>query len=500
MKYWMIAGAFISLLSLMMGVGLAEPSLLGGEQGPTRGGTQQAGENVYEETFEGWPVEGPLPTPWKTYGAEVVDYPDEWGPEDPDIPGWFVVRDPACTGGYCLQSGAITHLQVSVLEVTLVFKEEGSVYYQLRGSSERFLGFVDGMTVYIDDERVAAWSGGPQDGFSPWAEGRHDVPAGEHTVRFVYVKDGSVDWGLDAVQLDIVRFEGVRPPIRCVEEIPLALGQPQTGSVRAQSFTRGTIDVEECPADVPRNYTVEVPPEGAELLAIVLEAQDGGNLDLYGRAGQHVEAAPEVRRVKSDFASISPGGEEILIIANPDSNTTYWFSVENREDFEQNFTITAWLLPEIQDGQAGAEGQVGVPDNLPPPLERYLQTDRGLLALQQYRLEVPQVPQGARLIIQLEGEGDLNLHVRLSKPVDIDDETGRVVADVSAISPGGTEVIVLSGNLLQAGTYYIAIEGLSPPQEFTLTVTLETQQGSHLATIYGRLMAGEGIPAFIDLE
>lgn len=218
-----------------------------------------------------------------------------------------------------------------------------------------------------------------------------------------------------------------------------------------------------------------MPKEGAELLAVVLKSQSGGNLDLYGRARYPVEVPPEVVRVTSDFASSTPGGEKILIISNPKANTKYRFIVENLEAFAQDFTITAFLLPEIRPALETVTGRVEIPGNLPPSLARYLQTAQGQLGLQQYRLEVPQ---GAReLRISLEGEGHLNLHLRFGEPVEILPD-GRVAADASAVSGGRAETITVSGSFLRAGFWYIAIEGLNPPQDFTLMISLEGGQGA----------------------
>lgn len=279
------------------------------------------------------------------------------------------------------------------------------------------------------------------------------------------------------------------PPPPRIPPWPLTpLGVPQAGSVKPQDISRPIVIVNE--EEREAQYAVEVPKEGAELLAVVLQAHESGNVDLYTSVGRSVEVFEgSIRRIRSDFASISPRGEEILVISKPQPKTTYWFIVENREDFEQTFEITAWLLPEIRDGQTGAGDQLGIPQNLPPALGRYLQTAQGLLGLQQYRLEVPK---GAtRLTVQVEGEGDLNLHIRIGQPVGIRDEDGQVLADISAISLGSTERIALSGKLLQTGAYYIAIEGLSPPQRFTLSVTLETTEGSQQTTLGGTLKKGE---------
>jgi hypothetical protein len=203
--------------------------------------------------------------------------------------------------------------------------------------------------------------------------------------------------------------------------------------VAGNSFTRGIVTVEGKEVEVPREYSVQVPKEGADLLAVILKSGSGGNLDLYGRARYPVEVPPEVVRVRSDFASASPGGEEVLIISNLKAGTKYWFIVENRESFAQDFTITAFLLPEIRPALDTVTGRIEIPSNLPSALARYLQTAGGQLGLQQYRLEVPQ---GAReLRISLEGEGDLNLYLRFGEPVEILPD-GRLAADALAISRG----------------------------------------------------------------
>jgi hypothetical protein len=278
---------------------------------------------------------------------------------------------------------------------------------------------------------------------------------------------------------------------------PLFSGITQTGSVKAHDISRPKVTVQ-TGEKKETQYGIEIPGEGAELLAIVLQAQEGGNLDLYASVGKPVSVQTPAGqiRIRSDFASISPGGEEVLVISsNLKPKTVYWFVVENREGTDQKFSLTAWLLPEILDGQGAANGRVGIPGNLPPPLARYLQTDRGELGLQQYRVEIPQ---GAKqLKVELTGSGDLYLHLRLGQPVAIGDD-GRVAADVSVISAGDTKTIVLAGKSLQTGIYYIAIEGLNPPQDFTLTVTLETKEGSSQTAIGGRLTKG-AMPALVDL-
>ncbi len=477
-KFWVGVGVVVLLLSAMAGSG-------------------RAGEPVcpepFVESFEyGPPLIGNPASRllWVTFGAQG---PHPHRP-DPSVAGWEVVSEDCYSGSYCLKSG-LTRLnndRQSILEVTLEILEEGEISFWVRVDSEP--GY-DGVIFFIDDEQLEAWS----ERDSGWVEASFPLEAGRHTFRWEYIKDEDTSEGKDAAWLDEISFPTIAFPCppRPTEEVPLdprpeppswELGVPRADTVPANSFTRGTILVQTEPVEVPREYTVQVPKEGADLLAVIVRAQAGGNLDLYGRAGKPVEVPPDVRRISSDFASISPGGEEVLVISNPEPRTTYWFIVENRESLAQTFTITAFLIPEVRAGQATITGSIGLPANLPPPLARYLATDRGQLGLQQYRIEVPK---GAkRLAVRVSGEGDLNLHIRFGKPVAILPD-GRVEADISAISPGSEEAIVLSGGLLQPGTYYIAIEGLNPPQSFTLMVSLETSSGTQQVQASGAMSEGE---------
>lgn len=68
--------------------------------------------------------------------------------------------------------------------------------------------------------------------------------------------------------------------------------------------------------------------------------------------------------------------------------------------------------------------------------------------------------------LQNQGSGDINLHVRLGKPVEI--VAGEIVADFSSTSPTGNESLTLAGPV-PPGIYYIAVENMeSTPQNFTI--------------------------------
>ena len=76
------------------------------------------------------------------------------------------------------------------------------------------------------------------------------------------------------------------------------------------------------------------------------------------------------------------------------------------------------------------------------------------LSLTQYTLEV--LPGVRRLVVRLRALGNLDLHLRFGKPVEVSE--GLVLADASSAGPMGLESIELSSEELQIGTYYVAIE------------------------------------------
>lgn len=427
---------------------------------------------------------------WETCGNSAsVDPLDQCRNPDPDVPGWEIERSEGCYEGQrCARSGLDGHDdKASTLELTVEVPEDLEedqrvVSFRHRVSSE---GGYDGLVFFIDGESQDAWSGARD-----WEQaGPYRLEPGEHRLQWIYAKDSTVDSGEDAAWIDNVRLPrngGPPPP----QEIPL---QPpersEVGEVAPDRFARGTVEVEDedgtTEEEVSRQYTVEIPNEGAELLAVQLQANGDGNLDLYARQGQHVIAPPDLMRVKSDFASISPGGEEVIVIQRPTPGSKYWFAVENRDPDSAQFQITAWLFPEIQDVESGAEAEdrVGVPNGLPPALTRALGTrDRdgrdGLLGLTQYHVAIPEDAESLQVQVEGEGEGNLGLHLRFGQPIGVDDANLQINADISSLTPGNTQQIVLSNGLLEPGDLYISIEGWSPPQPFTLRVEIETPNGT----------------------
>ena len=77
-----------------------------------------------------------------------------------------------------------------------------SFFYKV--SSE---GSYDYLRFYIDNSEMGAWSGEVS-----WTEAVYPVSSGEHTFRWVYDKDGSVDSGSDRGWIDYIVFPPIGAP------------------------------------------------------------------------------------------------------------------------------------------------------------------------------------------------------------------------------------------------------------------------------------------------
>jgi cysteine-rich repeat protein len=122
-----------------------------------------------------------LTLPWSTNGSA----------------NWATSATMPHEGAYAAASGTITHNQQSNLEVMLNAPQAGEVSFWYRVSSE---GSFDYLRFYIDNvQQGNGWSG-----VVGWTKGVYPIAAGNHTFRWVYSKDGSVNSNEDKVFIDEV--------------------------------------------------------------------------------------------------------------------------------------------------------------------------------------------------------------------------------------------------------------------------------------------------------
>jgi C1A family cysteine protease len=121
---------------------------------------------------------------------------------------WTVVNSGVYEGTYCAKSGAIGHNAQSILQLSLNVIADGEISFFRKVSSE---ADYDYLQFYIDNQIKDEWAGEQS-----WAEFSYPVTAGQHTFKWVYMKDVGVVSGSDCGWIDYIIFpplEGQTPPV-----------------------------------------------------------------------------------------------------------------------------------------------------------------------------------------------------------------------------------------------------------------------------------------------
>ncbi|HZK07593.1 MAG TPA: hypothetical protein VFC92_05285 [Bacteroidales bacterium] len=111
---------------------------------------------------------------------------------------WVIDNFDPYEGQWCMRSGEIDHSQNSEIFVTMDVLIAGKISFYYVVQSENNYDF---LKFYVNGEMKAQWAGD-----TGWGFAEFDVPAGETTFRWVYVKDYSVSTGLDAGYIDYITF------------------------------------------------------------------------------------------------------------------------------------------------------------------------------------------------------------------------------------------------------------------------------------------------------
>ena len=116
---------------------------------------------------------------------------------------WEITGD-AYEGDYSAGSGSIVHNESSELNMSVNVTASDNISFFYKVSSE---GSYDYLRFYIDSSEMGAWSGDVG-----WTEASYPVSSGEHTFRWVYTKDGSIDSGSDRGWIDYIVFPPIGAP------------------------------------------------------------------------------------------------------------------------------------------------------------------------------------------------------------------------------------------------------------------------------------------------
>lgn len=112
---------------------------------------------------------------------------------------WTIVSGAeAYEGEYAAKSGNIGASQQTIMEVAYSVASAGELSFYYKVSSES--GY-DYLKFYIDGNMVDSWSGDVA-----WTLASYEVSAGDHTFKWEYMKDTSVDGGSDCAWVDYIIF------------------------------------------------------------------------------------------------------------------------------------------------------------------------------------------------------------------------------------------------------------------------------------------------------
>jgi hypothetical protein len=107
-------------------------------------------------------------------------------------------------GTYCARSGVITHLEQSVMKIDMQVLTDGEISFYEHTSCENDPAPVpdyDYLNFKIDGIEMGRW-----DGATNWTLQQFPVTAGFHRFEWAYIKDQSINFGLDAAWVDYITF------------------------------------------------------------------------------------------------------------------------------------------------------------------------------------------------------------------------------------------------------------------------------------------------------
>ena len=130
---------------------------------------------------------------------EGIDFEDGTVPAGFTFSGnqnWFITNTQTYEGSYSIRSGVISHNQSSTMSYSFNAPTAGQVSFYAKVSSESGYDF---LRFYIDNVQQGQWSGEVD-----WTEFTYSITAGNHTLSWTYIKDGSVSNGADAAFVDLI--------------------------------------------------------------------------------------------------------------------------------------------------------------------------------------------------------------------------------------------------------------------------------------------------------
>jgi hypothetical protein len=233
-------------------------------------------------------------------------------------------------------------------------------------------------------------------------------------------------------------------------------------------------------------------PEGATSLQVQLRTSTpGADVDLFVRRGQDVAVASGA--VVSDYKSEGLAGDELITItpaSTPALQAGRYFIAFGV--FTANVAINSTVTATVGGGGGGSGSGTGsgggtltpgTASNLTLPAVSGATLFNGARSFQ---LTVPENATRVEIELRTSTPGaDVDLYARFGQDVAV--VNGRVASDLSSTGSTGDETIVLTGEQLRAGTWFIALAVFTPGVDVEASVvariTTQSSGGSQSGVI-----------------
>lgn len=132
------------------------------------------------------------------FGFEDGTIPSEWTNPAPGYNyGWEISSQYSYDGTYSIRNNMVGDNQTAALEMNVSLDTDGTLSFAYKVSSEQATTFYDGLIVRIDEDDTLRKYGEIE-----WTTKTVELGAGEHTIRWIFERDGSAGDGENAAWID----------------------------------------------------------------------------------------------------------------------------------------------------------------------------------------------------------------------------------------------------------------------------------------------------------
>ena len=178
---------------------------------------------------------------------------------------WIISNVSPYEGVYSAKSGTISSNQKSDLVLQMEVTSDDSISFYVKTSSESGYDF---LKFFLDGTSIGQWSGE-----TAWTRAAFAIPAGNHTFKFEYMKDGSVSSGSDCAWIDYIVFPSAAPSAASVSGTVTyanSVNTPLAGLTIQLKNTGGTV-VGTTTTNASGNYAFTAVPAGNYTLDVTTD-------------------------------------------------------------------------------------------------------------------------------------------------------------------------------------------------------------------------------------